>query len=173
MKLHGLAASGNMTNKVRVEKILRHLEYSDAAIAEILAKFPKDKKRKDDADQDSDIDDCDPQRGEAELLNHIINKLSERPAPKQKNEKSESAVPREPLKERPSKDGDVSIPPGCSLNVRFPNNASPNVQGTLPDGEVWKNTNPILEVLLLRDLQAVLLAANRGQIWHKLQQHVK
>ena len=55
-----------------------------------------------------------------------------------KQTNSETAVPWEPLKEKPSKESDVKIPPGCLLNVRFPNNASPNVQGTLPVGETFK-----------------------------------
>lgn len=140
-----------MSNKARVEKILGHLEYSAEMTAEILAKFPTRKgKEKEGADdgEESDLEQemCEDLRGEAEMLNHLINKLSEKPkegnfgsqGKNQQKASASSAEVWEPLKEKPEKD-EVNLPPGCTLHVRLPLNASPSIQGFLPEGETYKN----------------------------------
>ena len=143
MKELKLVAGGNMSNKLRVEKILRHLEYSEEKISEILSKFPtKKSKESQENDEETDLEDmCDEQRGEAETLNHLINKMNEKePEKRPKTESLKEKVPGpawEPHGPKPEKE-EIPIPPGCTLNVRMPVNASPNVQGTLPPGETWK-----------------------------------
>lgn len=46
IRICGVTAAGSMTNKLRVEKILQHLQYDEEAIKEILARFPKKEKVK-------------------------------------------------------------------------------------------------------------------------------
>ena len=141
MQISNLTGAGNMTNRARVEKILNHLEYSAEMIAEILAKFPN-RKEKEQKEEESDMEEgMECQRGEAEMLNDLLNKLLEKPGNVEKKEpkdqKDSGGKMWEPLKEKPEKD-QVELPPGCRLHVGLPNSASPFVQGTLPEGETYK-----------------------------------
>ncbi len=139
-----------MTNKARVEKLLRHLEYSEEEIQTILGKFKerksKEKNNENNEDSDSEKEFGEERRGEAELLNDLLNKVSgplndtdlglkKKPAGEPLNEGKQVW---EPLEARPELEP-THVPPGCMLHVRMPKNASPNVQGTLPEGETFRN----------------------------------
>ena len=153
MKELKLSGSGSMSNKLRVEKILKHLEYSQEMIDQILSKFPVKKKGSPDApecESGGEELDTDERRGEAELLNHLINQMTEQSEKPEKPEKNtpKSEVPLEEKTGGPAWEPcghlakqDVVVPPGCRLNVRMPSHASPNVQGTLPEGEKYKGFN--------------------------------
>lgn len=72
-----------MTNKLRVEKLLKHLAYTEDQIAAILAKFPTRKSKNNTQDNDDEEDDdaedqeiTSEWRSEAEILAHILDKLN-------------------------------------------------------------------------------------------------
>ena len=74
-----------MTNKLRVEKLLKHLAYAEDQIAAILAKFPtrKSKNKNQDNDNEEDEDNEEEEinrelRSEAELLADILDKLNKK-----------------------------------------------------------------------------------------------
>lgn len=78
-----ITAGSHMTNKLRVEKLLKHLAYTEDQIAAILAKFPtrKSKNNTQDNDEEEDDDAEDQEitselRSEAEILAHILDKLN-------------------------------------------------------------------------------------------------
>ena len=75
------------------------------------------------------------------MQTHLINKMNEKePEKRPKSEPLKEKAPGptwEPLGSKLEKE-EFPIPPGCTLNVRMPANASPNVQGTLPPGETWR-----------------------------------
>lgn len=70
-----------MTNKLRAEKLLRHLGYDDATIEQILSKFKVRKQRAggelgEDEDDDAQDDRMHELRSEAEMLAEILDKLT-------------------------------------------------------------------------------------------------
>lgn len=133
-----------MSNKLRVERLLKHLQYDEEAITLILSRFTT-RKSKDHGDSGSEGDGDDDAGGlrkearcEAAVLAGLVDKLGEKeqcsgsdePAPKKQRVESEPSVPFPKLEDRPDLTGE-RLPPGCSLNV-FQGQGSPYVRGTLP-----------------------------------------
>ena len=155
--------SGCASNKLRVEKILKHFLYDEETIDKILSKFPKKQQKDDESEEDEEEISTDV-RCEAGMLAEILGKLEQNEA-KENLEKRERD-PKEPpvKKQRPSEEcsrtpGEVSqpsvpfeqlvgcpnlskekIPPFCSLKVHQ-GNGSPYVIGTLPSGTKFKGFN--------------------------------
>ena len=130
-------------------------------MAEILGRFPvrskaKDKDEEEESDEDA-TDETAEHRCEAQILTDILNRLDEQKLPKKEeteskeskhkgtpNPKGEEENPKpsnrgnapewEPLAEKPETPT-AEVPPGCSLKVGMPTNASPFVQVFLPTGE--------------------------------------
>lgn len=70
MQSYRIQSGTHLTNKLRVERLLRHLQYSEEQIQQILALFPKRSKAKvQEEDQSEGEDDTDdPHRCEAQIL---------------------------------------------------------------------------------------------------------
>ena len=82
MSAYRIQAGAHTTNKMRVEKLLRHLGYNEAKIEEILSKF-KVRKQRAGAESGDDEDEGDDERllelrSEAEILAEILDKLTKK-----------------------------------------------------------------------------------------------
>lgn len=91
MSAYRIQAGAHTTNKMRAEKLLKHLGYNDAKIEEILSKFKVRKQRA--GAESGDEDDAEDGRthelrSEAEMLAEILDKLTkqESEAKRQKQE---------------------------------------------------------------------------------------
>lgn len=137
-----------MTNKLRAQKLLEHLEYSAEQIASILAKF-KDRNRRYEKKQDDEENNSADEnefaeeiRCEAQLLSEVLRRMDNPSEADLKPAVNPKSLPAkgEDWEQLSSKPGlpEIQVPPGCSINVRLPTNASPSVQGFLPSGELYK-----------------------------------
>ncbi len=146
-----------------MERILKHFQYDEEVIEQILSKFPKNKQKDDESENESEGEISADVRCEAGMLAKLLGKL-EKQSENQENPKCERD-PKEPpvKKQRTSEDcrtvGEASepsepfqqlvgcpnlskekIPPFCSLKVHQ-GAGSPYVIGTLPAGTKFRGFN--------------------------------
>lgn len=153
--------SGCASNKLRVEKILKHFQYDEEVIEQILSKFPK-KQQKDDESENEDEEEISTDvRCEAGVLAEILGKLEQNENEKKENREKCERDPKEPpeKKQRISEPAAASqpsepfdqlvgcpdlskekIPPHCTLKVHQ-GAGSPYVIGTLPVGTKFRGFN--------------------------------
>lgn len=82
MQAYRIPSSAHLTNKVRAEKILKHLGYDEETIQRILSLFKVRKQRggapqSDSEDNDNEEDETNQElRSEAEILDDLLEKLN-------------------------------------------------------------------------------------------------
>ena len=138
-------------------RLLEHLKYPKDQAESILQTFKQRAKKKDDGeplaeDEEMVNDDDDGEVGvdvmcEAKLLNKLLHKMEMAEARAATDQDKSQQVPLKPAAPWSDQDrglqdkeaiGDEIVPPGCRLDLKRPANASPYVQGFLPNGQTWK-----------------------------------